>query len=83
MYNTENSDGSYQQDVQFYRQWLHMGDSDAPTFADNLKWMFSWQMGQMYFRYFCGTLPAVLTSWTGNSKWEASMAMWMATGPPG
>ena len=44
MYSTENKDGSYAQDAQFYRQWLHMGDNDAPTFADNLKWMFSWQM---------------------------------------
>src|ERR1700742_2001783 len=42
MYNTENSDASYQQDAQFYRQWLHMGDSDAPTFGDNMRWMFSW-----------------------------------------
>ncbi|HEX3385822.1 MAG TPA: DUF2723 domain-containing protein [Mucilaginibacter sp.] len=52
MYNTENSDPSYQQDAQFYRDWLHMGENEAPTFSDNLKWMFSWQMGQMYFRYF-------------------------------
>ncbi|HVS94385.1 MAG TPA: DUF2723 domain-containing protein [Mucilaginibacter sp.] len=52
MYNTENSDASYAQDVQFYRQWLHMGENDAPNFSDNLKWMFSWQMWQMYGRYF-------------------------------
>src|SRR3569833_2898671 len=52
MYNTENSDGSFASDAQFYRQWLHMGESDAPTFSDNLKWMFSWQMWQMYGRYF-------------------------------
>jgi hypothetical protein len=52
MYNTENSDASYAQDVQFYRQWLHMSDTDAPNFSDNMRWMFSWQMGQMYFRYF-------------------------------
>lgn len=52
MYNTENSDNSYQQDAQFYREWLRMGENDSPTFSDNLKWMFSWQMGQMYFRYF-------------------------------
>jgi Protein of unknown function (DUF2723) len=52
MYNTENTDGSYAQDAQFYRQWLHMGDSDVPSFGDNLKWMGSWQMWQMYGRYF-------------------------------
>jgi hypothetical protein len=40
------------QDPLFYRQWLHLADTDVPTFADNLKWMFSWQIYQMYGRYF-------------------------------
>ncbi len=40
------------QDPQFYRQWLQMNDGAAPTFSDNLKWMFSWQIYQMYIRYF-------------------------------
>jgi len=40
------------QDPQFYRQWLQMGDQAAPTFGDNMKWMFSWQIYQMYVRYF-------------------------------
>lgn len=44
-----SSDGT---DPQFYRQWLRMGDQDAPTFANNLEWMFSWQIYQMYVRYF-------------------------------
>ena len=40
------------QDPQFYRQWLQMTDQQAPTFTDNMKWMFSWQIYQMYIRYF-------------------------------
>lgn len=52
MYNTENTDNSWAQDVRFYREWLHMGENDAPTYADNIKWMASWQMWQMYGRYF-------------------------------
>jgi len=40
------------QDPQFYKQWLRLSDSDVPTFADNMKWLFSWQIYQMYFRYF-------------------------------
>ena len=40
------------QDPQFYRQWLQIGDGQAPTFGDNLKWMASWQVYQMYIRYF-------------------------------
>lgn len=44
-----SSDG---QDPQFYRQWLQMDDNAAPTMTDNLKWFFSWQVYQMYVRYF-------------------------------
>ncbi len=51
MWSTE-ADPYYTQNVQFYKQWLQMGDGQAPTFTDNLKWMFSWQMYQMYARYF-------------------------------
>ncbi|HZX60073.1 MAG TPA: DUF2723 domain-containing protein, partial [Mucilaginibacter sp.] len=39
-------------DPQFYRQWLNLSDSDVPTFGDNLKYLFSWQIYQMYARYF-------------------------------
>lgn len=52
MYDTPNNDATYDQDAQFYRQWLHMGDNDAPDFSDNLKWLVSWQTWQMYGRYF-------------------------------
>ena len=41
-----------EQDPQFYRSWLGLSDKDVPTFADNLKFMFSWQIWQMYGRYF-------------------------------
>jgi hypothetical protein len=51
MWSTE-SDPYYAQNAQFYKQWLQLGDGQAPTFADNLKWMFSWQIYQMYARYF-------------------------------
>lgn len=40
------------QDIQFYKAWLQIPDDKSPTFADNMKWMFSWQMSQMYWRYF-------------------------------
>jgi len=46
MYSSEG------QDPQFYRQWLQIGDQQPPTFVDNIKWMFSWQVYQMYVRYF-------------------------------
>ncbi len=40
------------QDVQFYKDWLRIPEGQAPTFVDNMKWMLSWQMYQMYWRYF-------------------------------
>ncbi|WP_428330154.1 protein O-mannosyl-transferase family [Mucilaginibacter sp.] len=46
MYSSEG------QDPQFYHQWLQIPDGQAPTFTDNMKWMFSWQIYQMYVRYF-------------------------------
>ncbi|MCJ8209317.1 DUF2723 domain-containing protein [Mucilaginibacter sp. RS28] len=39
-------------DVSFYRQWLNLGKDQSPTFGDNLNYLFSWQIYQMYFRYF-------------------------------
>ncbi|HEY2582259.1 MAG TPA: DUF2723 domain-containing protein [Mucilaginibacter sp.] len=51
IWSTE-SDPYYAQNSQFYKQWLQIPDGQAPTFADNLKWMFSWQLYQMYARYF-------------------------------
>jgi hypothetical protein len=39
-------------DPAFYRQWLQLGEHQTPTFKDNLNFLFSWQLYQMYFRYF-------------------------------
>src|SRR6202012_920164 len=76
MYNTENQDGSYAQDAQFYRQWLHMGDNDAPTFADNMKWMFSWQMWQMYGRYFMWNFVGRYNQLDGQQSTEGLDGNW-------
>ncbi|TWR25808.1 DUF2723 domain-containing protein [Mucilaginibacter pallidiroseus] len=46
MYSTDPSD------VQFYRGWLNMNEDQSPNFVDNIKWMMSWQVYQMYARYF-------------------------------
>lgn len=51
IWTTEGS-ADFAQDQQFYRQWLQLAPNEAPTFKDNLNWMFSWQMYQMYWRYF-------------------------------
>lgn len=38
--------------VQFYRDWMQMGQNDSPNFVTNLGFFLSWQVNQMYTRYF-------------------------------
>ncbi|CAN5531502.1 DUF2723 domain-containing protein [soil metagenome] len=35
-----------------YREWMNLGPNQRPNFADNLSFMFAYQMGYMYMRYF-------------------------------
>jgi hypothetical protein len=37
--------------IEAYRNWLGMKANEKPTFADNLKFMFTYQLGHMYVRY--------------------------------
>ncbi len=41
-----------QQHVGFYREWMRMSPTEAPTFIQNLGFLFSYQTGFMYARYF-------------------------------
>ncbi|HMG89659.1 MAG TPA: DUF2723 domain-containing protein [Chryseolinea sp.] len=34
-----------------YRQWMDLSENEGPRFADNLGFMFRYQLGHMYFRY--------------------------------
>jgi hypothetical protein len=36
----------------FYREYLGLAEGEQPTFADNLKFFFGYQIGHMYGRYF-------------------------------
>ncbi len=40
------------QNPQFYKDWMQMPPGHVPNFVDNVGFMFSWQLYQMYFRYF-------------------------------
>ncbi|RAW00380.1 glycosyltransferase family 117 protein [Pseudochryseolinea flava] len=35
-----------------YREWLGLSANEKPDFGDNLKFMFTYQLGHMYLRYF-------------------------------
>ncbi len=37
---------------QAYKNWLDLKEGERPTFADNLKFLFTYQLGHMYWRYF-------------------------------
>ncbi|MEO7211428.1 DUF2723 domain-containing protein [Mucilaginibacter sp.] len=37
---------------EFYRDWMKMGPQDQPTMATNLGFFATWQVSQMYTRYF-------------------------------
>jgi hypothetical protein len=51
IWSTE-TDPQHANNVQFYKQFLNIADGESPTFKDNLNWLFSWQLYQMYARYF-------------------------------
>jgi len=36
----------------FYRQWLNLAEGESPSFAQNIQFFTSWQLGFMYWRYF-------------------------------
>ncbi len=40
------------QHVRFYQNWLGLSGDEKPTFGDNLKFFFGYQVKFMYFRYF-------------------------------
>lgn len=38
--------------IEAYRKWLGLRAGEKPRFADNLEFMFTYQLGHMYMRYF-------------------------------
>ncbi|HRP32704.1 MAG TPA: DUF2723 domain-containing protein [Agriterribacter sp.] len=36
----------------YYRSWLGLGQDEKPTYIDNIRWAFGYQIGWMYLRYF-------------------------------
>lgn len=36
----------------FYRSWLNLDKDEKPTYIDNIRWAFGYQIGWMYLRYF-------------------------------
>jgi hypothetical protein len=70
MYSTDG------QDVQFYRDWLQLPEGQSPTFADNMRWMVSWQMYQMYGRYFLWNFVGRYNDQDGQNSTEGYDGNW-------
>jgi hypothetical protein len=47
-----DGDSQYATNLEFYKDFLGLADGQSPTFTDNMKWLFNWQIYQMYTRYF-------------------------------
>jgi len=48
VWDTDNSQGH----LDYYKAWLHLENGEAPTPADNIKWLAGYQFNWMYWRYF-------------------------------
>jgi hypothetical protein len=70
MYSSEG------QDPQFYKEWLRIPDGQAPSFSDNLKFMFSWQIYQMYWRYFLWNFAGRYSDADGQSNMTGIDGNW-------
>ncbi|MGF7082741.1 protein O-mannosyl-transferase family [Mucilaginibacter sp. UYCu711] len=52
----------------FYRSWVGLGEGQNPTFADNLNFFFTWQVNQMYTRYFMWNFAGRANEVDGQEK---------------
>lgn len=65
---------SEENDQQAYREILELKPNEKPTFADNLEFMFTHQIGWMYVRYFFFNFAGresddMSAKWFGPSQW--------------
>ncbi|RYY35190.1 MAG: DUF2723 domain-containing protein, partial [Sphingobacteriaceae bacterium] len=63
-------------DPGFYRQWMQMSEDHTPNFADNMGFMFSWQIYQMYFRYFLWNFVGRYNDMDGQQSTAALDGNW-------
>jgi len=61
---------------QFYRDWLQMRDGQQAGMAENIKFLFSWQIYQMYVRYFLWNYVGRYNDMDGQSNMTAIDGNW-------
>ncbi len=58
-----------------YRQWTDLKEGEKPTFLDNLTFLFRYQLGHMYWRYFLWNF-AGRASDLQNADWLSPLEGW-------
>ncbi len=62
----------------FYRQYLGINGSDAPSTADNYKFFFKYQLNWMWWRYFLWNYAGRQNDYQGSSYGEAQNGNWFS-----
>ncbi|TWR29219.1 DUF2723 domain-containing protein [Mucilaginibacter pallidiroseus] len=63
---------------QFYREWSHLGPDEAPTMGTNLGFFGSWQVNQMYTRYFLWNFVGRANEMDGQMSNSAIDGSWIS-----
>jgi len=63
---------------QFYRAWSKLADSEKPTFATNLGFFGTWQVNQMYTRYFLWNFAGRTNDLDGQTSNSGSDGNWIS-----
>ncbi len=76
------SDGSQGRPA-LYKQWIGLDPSKPlppgrPNFADNLKFLWRYQLGQMYWRYFMWNFAGRQNGDQGYYSWDKSSGNWIS-----
>ena len=59
-----------EQHPEFYKQWLNLSEGETPSFAQNLSFFSSYQMGFMYWRYFLWNFAGRQNDFQGQGSYS-------------
>ena len=61
-----------------YPQWVNIREGEVPTMADNLHYLFRYQIGWMYWRYFFWNFAGRQNGDQGYYAWDKSDGNWLS-----
>ncbi|WP_345948804.1 DUF2723 domain-containing protein [Mucilaginibacter sp. PAMB04274] len=62
----------------FYREWLQLGPEEQPNMSHNLGFFFSWQVHQMYNRYFLWNFAGRTNDMDGQNNSKGTDGNWLS-----